>query len=91
MNDETNVKTLETAQQKKERRMEALVEGILEEVRDGSVVEIAAVVIDANGDVMMFCGQESGDDVGLFHVAGLLTHGAQIATMAATTHFADKE
>jgi hypothetical protein len=86
-----NVVGLETAQERKKKRMERLLEGILQEVREGDIKEIAAVLVYGTEDVTMVCGQQSGDDMDLFHAAGVLQYGAQVATAAATTVFEDEE
>jgi hypothetical protein len=86
-----NVVGLETAQERRKKRMERLVEGILEEVRDGEIKEIVAVLVYEVEDVTMVCGQQDGEDMDLFHAAGILQYGVHVATAAATTDFVNED
>ena len=86
-----NVVPLETAEARKRKRLELMLEGILKEVRAGEIEEFVGVLMYAPDDPVMLCGRRDGERVDLFHAAGVLQHGAQIATVAATTGFEDED
>lgn len=86
-----NVVALGTVQDRKRKRLETLLEGILTEVRNDEITEFAAVLAYGPTDVTMVSARLDGEDPDLFHVAGLLHYGSQIAGTAATTDYYDEE